>query len=102
MQDLAPIGILEHWNNGMMGLDEKRRETNIPSFQHSISPIHLSCLPGASKKFHFGLDSLFDRLPARAQNLSRVELFGFVCQNLSNGTDKAKSQVSINVDFGNT
>ena len=76
--------------------------TNIPSFQHSILPITLGSLPRASKKLHLGLNRLFDRLPARAQNLSRVELFGFVGQNLPDRADKAKSQVSINVDFGNT
>ncbi len=156
-EGLRPIGILEHWNNGMMISQRAKRFssssfpprikhgvnssgnpefkmvpcfrgdrftpakagtgvtgfrtfyesindgfTNIPSFQHSILTMHLCCLPRASEKSHLGLNRLFDRLPARAQNLSRVELFGFVGQNLPDRADKAKSQVSINVDFGNT
>ena len=62
----------------------------------------LRCFSRATEKSHFGLDSLFDRLAAGAQNLSRVELFGFVGQDLPNGADKAKPQVRINVDFSDT
>ena len=54
------------------------------------SMTRLPRLTGASKKLHLGLDSLFDRLPAWAQNLSRIELLGFVGENLPNGADKTK------------
>jgi hypothetical protein len=37
LRGFAPIGILEEWNIGIMGLFFR---PIIPSFQHSIIPIH--------------------------------------------------------------